>query len=86
MDIHKMLENASGLPDDKLSELIYAVVTAAGGSRLQARAAASNPEKLKKKLNGISPEEIEELTKNIDEETMRKILDAVKQNGGLDRG
>ena len=79
----KMIENASNMPEEQLSEMIYAVVTAAGGSRMQARAAASNAGKVKKKLQSISMDEVRDMTKNIDEETMKKIVDAVKKNGGV---
>ena len=79
----EMLENAAKLPDEQLSEMIYAVVTAAGGSRMQARAAASSAGKVRKKLQSVTMNEVQELTKNIDEETMNRILEAVKKNGGL---
>lgn len=79
----KMLENAAQLPEEDLKNLIYAVVTAAGGSKMQARSAASNVRKLKKKLENVSNEELKELTKNIDNQTMNNILEAVKKNGGI---
>ena len=87
MDIDKrMLENAAKLPEAQLQEIIGAVVAAAGGSKMQARAAAANSGTIRNKLEGITDGEIAELTKSIDPQTMAKILEAVKAKGGLDRG
>ena len=87
MDIDKrLLENASKLPEAQLQEIIGAVVAAAGGSKLQARAAAANSGKIRKKLESITDDEIAELTNSIDPQTLQKILEAVKAKGGLDRG
>ena len=82
MQIDKsMLEKAAALPEDQLKELIYAVVSAAGGSKMQARAAANSSDKLKKKLAGVTNEEISEILSNLDGAQMQKIMAVIKEKG-----
>ena len=81
----KMLEKAAQLPDDQLAALIYAVVSAAGGSQKQAKAAMANADKLKKKLHAASDRELQELIAGLDQQVLEKIAGTLK-NGGLSGG
>lgn len=77
----KKLEAAANMPDDQFAALIYAVVTAAGGSRMQAMAAMANASKLKEKLRTVNDRELDELTRNLDPKLAKGILDALKDQG-----
>ena len=68
-----MLEKAAQLPDDQLAALIYAVVSAAGGSQKQAKAAIANADKLKKKLHAASDRELQELIAGLDPSYIRQL-------------
>lgn len=81
----KMLEKAAQLPDDQLAALIYAVVSAAGGSQKQAKSAMANADKLKKKLHAASDRELQELIAGLDPQVLEKIAGTLK-NGGLSGG
>ena len=81
----KMLEKAAQLPDDQLAALIYAVVSAAGGSQKQPKAAIANADKLKKKLHAASDRELQELIAGLDPQVLEKIAGTLK-NGGLSGG
>ena len=81
----KMLEKAAQLPDDQLAALIYAVVSAAGGSQKQAKAAIANADKLKKKLHAASDRELQELIAGLDPQVLEKIAGTLKK-GGLSGG
>ncbi|MBQ9469208.1 MAG: hypothetical protein IJU52_09400 [Clostridia bacterium] len=77
----KILEKAAQLPEDRLRELVYQVITAAGGSKLQARAAAANTDKLKKKLNEITDEDVEKAVSSLDGSQLQKIVSIAKEKG-----
>ena len=81
-----MLEKAAELPEDQLKELIYAVVSAAGGSKMQARAAANNADKLKKKLKTLTEEEIAQAAAGVDSEKLKAIAALVKEKGAQGHG
>lgn len=82
MQIDKqLLENAAKLPQKELEQLIYSVVTAAGGSRFQARTACANTEKLKKKLSELTEEDVKTLIGNLDRGQLEKILAIVREKG-----
>ena len=81
----KMLEKAAQLPNEQLAALIYAVVSAAGGSQRQAKAAVANADKLKKKLYATSDRELQELISGLDPQVLEKIAGTLK-NGGLNGG
>ena len=87
MEIDKsMLEKAAGLPEEQLKELIYAVVSAAGGSKLQARRAAANSDKLKKKLETLTSEEIDKAASGLKKEQLEQILALIRQKGVIGNG
>ncbi len=81
----KVLEKVAQLPDDQLAALIYAVVSAAGGSQKQAKAAMANADKLKKKLYAASDRELRELIAGLDPKVLEKIVGILK-NGGMNGG
>ena len=86
MDIDKsMLEKAAALPEEQLRDLIFNVVTAAGGSKMQARAAASSSEKLKKKLKTLTNEDIAAVVSSLDQAQIDQIL-ALARGKGVDHG
>lgn len=82
----RLLEKAAALPENELKELIYGVVSAAGGSRFQARAAASNSDKLKKKLEEITQEDIENALAQLNAGQLEKVIALIKAQKLDDHG
>lgn len=82
----KMLEKAAQLPKEELASLIYTVVTAAGGSKMQARAAAANTDKLKNKLYSMTDGELAKMLDGVDPETLQTVAGVLKGKGGGNGG
>ncbi len=78
----KKLAEAVNIPDDRFAALVYAVVTSAGGSKMQAMAAAANSAKLKEKLLAADERELDQISKSLDPRLAQSILDALKNKEG----
>ncbi len=77
----KKLAAAINMPDEQFAALIYAVITAAGGSKMQAMAAMANASKLKSKLQSTNDAELDEMTKRLDPKLLNSIMNALKDQG-----
>ena len=83
MNIDRNKLNAlAKLPDDQFAALVYTVVTAAGGKKMQAMAASANAAKIKEKILTTSEEELNQMTDSIDPATLSVVLDIINKKEG----
>ena len=81
----KKLAGLAALPEEQFAALICSVITAAGGSRMQIKAALSNAPKIREKLLTASDGEIRDLTSSLDPAVLGQIVSIIDK-GGKDHG
>ncbi len=78
----KMMDQVMSLGDEQLQQAVYALAAAAGMDAKKAAAMSRDTGNIRRKLQRVTPEDLQKLLGQMDAETMQMLQNMASQLGG----